>query len=70
MTKFMDLKGQRFGALVVLERDFSKPDSHKNSYWLCQCDCGNTHVASRGGLRNGDTKHCGCVKKHGRDMDI
>lgn len=70
MTKLIDLKGQRFGKLVVLERDFSKVDSSRNAYWLCQCDCGRTHIASRGGLKNGDTKHCGCVQKVGRNMDI
>ena len=37
MGKLIDLTGQRFGSLVVLERDLS---NKKNAKWLCQCDCG------------------------------
>ena len=39
MGKFVDLTGQRFGNLTVIERRGS--DKYKNALWLCKCDCGN-----------------------------
>ena len=32
---------QKFGKLLVLERDLTKPVGHGyQSYWVCKCDCG------------------------------
>lgn len=70
MGKLIDLTGQRFGRLVVLERAGS--DSSKNAMWRCQCDCGNITVVAGGHLRTGTSRSCGCLhretftnKKHG-----
>ena len=43
MNKLKDLKGQRFGRLVVIERaeNFILPSGQPQTAWLCQCDCGN-----------------------------
>lgn len=62
MGKLIDLKGQRFGKLTVLERDFNHQDK-KRAYWNCKCDCG-AFISVRGdNLRNGHTKSCGCLKE-------
>lgn len=37
MAILNNLIGQRFGKLLVIERDFTK----KGVYWICECDCGN-----------------------------
>ena len=58
MGKIKDIKGQRFGKLVVLE--FREMRNH-NATWLCQCDCGNQAVVLSRCLLNGDTKSCGCI---------
>lgn len=51
---------QRFNRLVVSEEVKSdKP----GRWWLCQCDCGNTKVASTSKLRGGEIKSCGCLLK-------
>ena len=70
MGKLVDLSGQRFGRLVVLERAGS--DNNKNAMWRCRCDCGNTITTSGKRLRRGETQSCGCLhretftnKKHG-----
>lgn len=55
--------GNRYGKLIVLERDFSKPRSNKNAYWLCQCDCGKKTIVLGTKLRNGETKSCGCLRR-------
>src|SRR5574344_527323 len=57
----VDLTNQRFGRLLVL----SKYDvvGKGETRWLCQCDCGNKCVVSRGGLKGGKTQSCGCLQK-------
>lgn len=61
MSKIMDLTNQRYGRLVVLE--YVGRNTSNRPLWKCQCDCGNTHIASTLDLRNGDTQSCGCQKK-------
>ncbi len=56
-----DIKGRRYGRLVVLER--AANDKHQNAMWLCQCDCGNQIIVRGGTLRSGQQKSCGCYNK-------
>lgn len=55
---FIDLTGQRFGKLVVLERD----NTSKRTKWKCKCDCGNEVIVDAAHLKDGHTKSCGCLK--------
>lgn len=55
----LDLTGQRFNRLIVLEEDFSK----KRVAWKCQCDCGNTTIVTSDALRGGTTQSCGCLQR-------
>lgn len=60
MYGFIDLTGQRFGKLVVIER----VENHKGrTSWLCKCDCGNTKIVRSLELRRSDTISCGCYRK-------
>lgn len=52
-----DLTGMRFGRLVVVKRDTSKP----YTAWVCKCDCGNYHTVRRQHLHSGSVKSCGCL---------
>ena len=61
MGKFMDLTGQTFGRLTVVE--FSHKGKHGHSCWKCQCSCGNIIVVQYGNIKKGTTKSCGCLKK-------
>ena len=65
MSKLKDLKGQRFGRLVVIERaeNFILPSGQPQTAWLCQCDCGNILKTRSFSLTNGTTKSCGCLAK-------
>lgn len=54
--KLIDLVGQRFGRLVVIERLSRKG----RPVWLCSCDCGNKHTVSGAILRDGRSRSCGC----------
>lgn len=57
--KINDLTGQRFGRLVVLS--IAGRSKQRNVLWLCQCDCGNTHIVNSPSLVDGKTRSCGCL---------
>ena len=61
MGKRIDLTGQRFGRLVVIER--VENDRYGRTRWRCGCDCGNKTIVSSGDLVNGETKSCGCLRE-------
>ncbi len=69
MAKLIDLTGQRFGKLTVLNRCEST-DKRKSPTWECQCDCGNkTKVVGTSLTRKIGTESCGCLsKKHFVDL--
>lgn len=54
-----DITGQRFGRLIVVERDRSE---HGQRYWRLRCDCGNEHVAQGTHLKSGSVQSCGCLQ--------
>lgn len=56
---FIDLSGQRFGMIQVLERD---DISRKHFKWICKCDCGTIKSIRGDLLRIGKVKSCGCNK--------
>ena len=62
---FIDLTGQRFGRLFVVERvaNKHKPCGQQSTMWKCRCDCGNEVEVSTSGLRHGGTRSCGCLQK-------
>lgn len=59
--KAIDLVGERFGRLEVLERAPGRGTSD-SAFWKCKCDCGNIVTVSSSSLKQGDTKSCGCLK--------
>ena len=62
MSKCIDLTGQKFGRLTVIERAENAKDRH--SQWLCRCDCGKTLIVRGKSIRSGDTKSCGCYSRN------
>jgi hypothetical protein len=52
----VDLRGHKFGRLVVLRR------TRKCGLlmWLCKCSCGNYHKVTTRDLHRGCTRSCGC----------
>lgn len=56
MSKRINLKGQEFGRLLVLEYAYTK---HTHAYWRVVCmDCYTEHFVSSSNLRSGNTKGC------------
>jgi hypothetical protein len=61
IPNFIDLTGQRFGKLVVLE--MADRNKFHHILWKCKCDCGMLKSVSTTVLRNGKTISCGCAHK-------
>lgn len=63
MGKAENLTNQKFGRLLVLERDYEMQKIAKRVCWKCECDCGNFISVRAVDLKSGHTKSCGCYKK-------
>ena len=62
MSKFVDLTGQRFGRLTVIERsDIIKRSGKRETAFLCKCGCGKECVVMAYNLKNGHTQSCSCL---------
>src|SRR5258708_34992132 len=57
MGKLVNIVGQKFNRLLVLE----KQASNKGVMWKCLCDCGNITIVRSDGLRQNKIKSCGCL---------
>ena len=57
--RIVNLIGQRFGRLLVLEEDME--NNEKKAKWICKCDCGNIVSVYGHNLKSGTTKSCGCL---------
>lgn len=63
MAKAIDLTNQRFGKLLVLERDYEEPKKHPNerqAWWKCKCDCGKIKSYRASVIKKATS--CGCEK--------
>jgi len=69
VKRIIDLTGQKFGLLLVISQ---AEDKHRNTMWLCKCDCGNETITRGQSLRIGKAQSCGhCLtahKMHGTDI--
>lgn len=69
MPSRIDIVGQRFGRLVVLE-DTGRRATDGNVLWSCRCDCGVCSTVDGSSLRKGNTRSCGCLTyKHGHSWE-
>ncbi len=58
-----NLIGEKFGNLVVINKDVKSSNKYKRSYWLCRCDCGIDITVRRDCLTNGKCTSCSCINK-------
>lgn len=67
--KIRDIRGERFGRLLVESFSHIAENKGKNAYWVCMCDCGTRKTISSGSLRSGCTTSCGCfVSETSREL--
>ena len=62
--RMIDLTGQKFGKLLVVE--LAGVDKRGNTLWKCICGCGQTRIFATSRLRIGSATHCGC--SHGNKL--
>jgi predicted RNA-binding Zn-ribbon protein involved in translation (DUF1610 family) len=65
-SNFINLKGRKFGYLIVIERskDYESPSGNKQTRWLCKCENDeNEIVVLASNLLKGNTKSCGCLNE-------
>ena len=63
-TPIRDLRGQRFGRLVVIGRSAA----HRLLYWECLCDCGNYHAVRSMTLTHGTVRRCRGLMREARSQ--
>jgi len=56
--RLIDLTGQEFGKLVVIER--AENNKRNQVMWYCRCKCGNAKIIRADHLRYGRINSCGC----------
>jgi hypothetical protein len=59
MSHVIDLMGQTFGRLTVVQRGTNRG---KCPYWICRCVCGTVVTVLGADLRRGNTQSCGCYR--------
>lgn len=57
----IDISGQKFGRITVINKVYKI--NKKNSYYLCECECGNKLEIAATSLVSGKTQSCGCLKQ-------
>ena len=60
MSKLIDITGNRYNHLVVLEKARVE---NGVAIWKCLCDCGNITYVRGQNLKSGAVKSCGCLRK-------
>lgn len=61
LSRLIDLTGQKFSRLIVVERASNSRSGRVR--WLCRCDCGKQIVVHGSALRICHTQSCGCLQK-------
>ena len=63
-SNFIDITGQAFGRITVIER--APSSSAWLAMWHCRCACGTLRIISGSSLRRGLSKSCGCLNRENR----
>lgn len=72
-AKCIDLSGQTFGRLEVIERigtHRTTGGNHPKARYLCLCSCGEYTITTADALRNGYKQSCGCLKRSDNESKI
>lgn len=64
----IDLKGQKFASLLVVE--YLGTNSDNKALWRCLCDCGKEATVTGKVLRSGRIKSCGCARQRVRKGNL
>ena len=63
-----DLSGKKFGKLTVIK--YSHTEEGGQSFWECECECGNKIIVRGSQLVRKKTQSCGCLKSSLGELNI
>ena len=63
-----DIIGKRLGKLEVVKYAgfyyaCTKGGYKMRHFYICKCECGNSHLVQRGPLKNDKIHSCGCMRR-------
>lgn len=61
MARSIDLTGQHFGNLTVIEK--TQETQNKHRLWRCRCTCGSEILVNTERLKRGTVTNCGCIPR-------
>lgn len=61
--RFIDLRGKKYGRLLVVSVSEKKSSRINGKCWDCICECGKKTVIAGVALRYGNINSCGCIPK-------
>ena len=61
MSEVIQMRGSRFGRLVVVSEAGNSKNGSK--MWNCRCDCGRVKTVRGTHLRQGSIRSCGCLNR-------
>ena len=67
MMKTLDLSGQRFGRLSIIEKSAER-NSRGECLWRCACDCGSVLLCVASSLKSGRKQSCGCLQVEAKSI--
>lgn len=68
MVRSVDMTGETYGSLKVIER--ADTDINGKARWVCLCNCGRSKPVLAANLKNGRTRSCGeCQVAHATGLD-
>jgi hypothetical protein len=59
MSTAIEMTGQKFGMLLVIER--AGKEKHGTALWKAECECGQETIVRGAHLRSGRIMSCGCL---------
>lgn len=59
MAKIIDLTGNQYGKLKVIEL-YPERTKQGQAQWKCECECGKITIVNGNNLRRGKSQSCGC----------
>lgn len=62
-----NISGLKTG-MVTVKRFMYRKNLH--SYYLCECDCGNTFIANSNNIKRGHYQSCGCINKSNDESSV
>lgn len=66
----INLTGQKFGRLTVIEETYYQRPSGVIKAWICKCDCGNISHVTTSSLLRGKSQSCGCLRREKQIHDL